>query len=103
MADQLIQGSTNDVYLRNYNVRRTGAAITDATLSATIYDQKGNPVSGASGLALAYDSSNHEYYVSVPASAGLIAGSRYRVRVRAANYDDIFELTLACVSAGASR
>lgn len=103
MADQLIQGVTNDVYLRGYNVRRTGAAITDATATATIYDANDRAVSGATGLSVSYDSTNHEYYVAIPASAGLIAGSRYRVRVNVLNYDDIFEVRANCVSPGASR
>lgn len=101
--DELIQGVTNDVYLRGYNVRRTSEAIVDAILAATIYDQAGKAVSGAESLALSYDSDNHEYYVAIPASAGLVAGSFYRVRVEASNYDDIFEITVGCISPGGSR
>lgn len=103
MPDQLIQGVTNDVYLSGYNLRRTGEAIDDATMTATVYDLKNEAVSGATDLSVSYDSDRHEYYVAIPASAGLIAGSRYRVRLEASNYDDIFDAVVDCVKPGDSR
>ncbi len=101
MAAQLFVGNDNDVYLQGYRLASTGAAVTDALPSFTVYgiagyDMLGRPIQGAalSGLtnvAMAYvDNSQGDYRGLIPGTAVLTEWAPYFVLVTFANYNDSF-------------
>lgn len=64
----------------------TGDAVDDASLLLTIYDDAGDAVAGATSVALEPTGSDGVYRGTVPASAGISAGSAYRLVVSGSNY-----------------
>jgi len=101
MAAQLFVGNDNDVYLQGYRLASTGAAVTDALPSFTVYDlggydASGNPLQGAplSGLTnvnLSFvTGSNGDYRGLIPGTANLTLGSPYYLVVTFNNYNDTF-------------
>jgi len=100
VAAQLFVGNDNDVYLQGYRLASTGAPVTDALPTFTVYDlggydASGNPLPGAAlsgltGVTLTYVGSNGDYRGLIPGTANLTLGSPYYLVVTFNNYNDTF-------------
>jgi hypothetical protein len=97
----ILVGNDNDVTLQNYQLAATGAPVTDAQPSFTVYgfggeDSQGNAIvgaalSGLSSVAMSYVlGSSGNYRGLIPGTASLIAGTQYYIVVAFSNYNDTF-------------
>ena len=84
----LLVDNANNITVLSLRVKSTAAYISDATISAALYDPNGTVVPGASAVTLSYTSgSNGEYRGIISRSVQITAGLRYKVVARATNYD----------------
>ena len=60
---------------------KSGDAITDATVTVNLQTLAGQAVSGAQDLSAAYDSPTAAYWATVPHTASVVLGHRYKVQV----------------------
>jgi len=69
-----------DWYVKISNVTdaKTGAAITDATITVNLQTLGGSPVSGAQGLSAAYDGTTSAYWAVVPRTITVQVGQKFR-------------------------
>lgn len=75
----ILMNNHNDIIVDPISLRRTGAVITDAVFSVTLFDPDGNPVSGATALTTAYESDTKANTVLLPGSVTLTEGSGYTI------------------------
>jgi len=99
VAATLFVSNDNDVVLQNYTLASTGAAVTDAEWSFTVYetngpDANGNliqgpAISGLSNITMAYVAA-YGYRGLIPGTAGLVNGTWYYILLTCSNYNDSF-------------
>jgi hypothetical protein len=86
VADLYIEND-NNIVIRGLRVAATGVYVSDATLTANVYDQNGSLVSGATSISVPYvAASSGEYRGLIPSTVQLTAGTRYKIVVLASNY-----------------
>ncbi|HET6327063.1 MAG TPA: hypothetical protein VFG04_20450 [Planctomycetaceae bacterium] len=91
MAAQLYVGNDNDVYLQGYRLAATGAPVTNALPSFTVYYDNGiSAISGLTNIAMPYTGANGDYRGLIPGTANLTMGSEYYIVVSFSNYNDLF-------------
>jgi hypothetical protein len=98
---QILVDNDNNITLQAYTLAATGAAVTDALPSATLYLDDGTgrlptgPLSltsmpGAANIPMAYYSQTGIYAGLLPGTVLLTPGSWYWVKVTFSNYNDVF-------------
>lgn len=100
MSQTLHRNSTNVLRLTEYTDEVTGLAVTNATVTGTLYNPDGTIVTGANAIAMPYVAASG----AIPAQyRGIIAATvalplaRYGVKFRATNPDGVREFTDTCI------
>jgi hypothetical protein len=70
-------GGTNLVELAQLRDHLTGSYPADATVSVTVFDAAGAPLSGATNLPMPYDAATKVYRGVLPSTIAFAAGSSY--------------------------
>lgn len=81
MADIIPYQSDAYVKVSALTNKKTGAVITDATVTVTFWSRNDEAVTGASGLSAVYDTPSAAYWVMVPKEATFVLGRTYRREV----------------------
>jgi hypothetical protein len=76
MSRQLYVNNSNDVILKGLTKRSTGVADTTATLKFTLF-YDGSAVTGAVDISMTWNSTNSEYFGTIPSTVDLVSGRRY--------------------------
>ncbi|MDP9203648.1 MAG: hypothetical protein M3P26_17225 [Gemmatimonadota bacterium] len=80
MPNRMIKQATNVIRLRKLHNTVTDAIPQTATVTGTVLDPTGAPVSGATNLAMPFDAVLSEWRAIVPSTVGLASGP-YKSRV----------------------
>jgi hypothetical protein len=92
----------NDIVIKGMRTVRTGAAITDATWVATVYDANGNAISGATNISLTYvAASQGDYRGVVSASVQLSPETAAEIIATCSNYPAKISLPVSIAKRGA--
>lgn len=105
----LIRANTNVVSMKGLRDVRTGAFVTDAVLTCTIYDTNSlevyesggaTAITGADGVSMDYQAaSNGDYYAILASTVQLTAGTEVLIVIESSNYG-IKRITTATIERG---
>lgn len=101
----LHRGSTNVLRLIEYTDEVTGLAVTNATVTGTLYNPDGTIVTGANAVSMAFVASGWipEKQALGPQYRGIIASTvalplpKYGVKYHASNPDGVRDFTDTCI------
>ena len=93
--DVLKVGTSNSLLIYLHDDQIPPVAVTDATITVTVYDPEGEAVENAVGLSAPYNSTRGRYRCLIPGDADLTTGAQYTVVATAAAIDwrEVYHLT----------
>lgn len=82
----------NNVWIEGLLDDITRTYVNDSTMTCTLQDENGLPVSGATSLSMTYKTgSNGRYYVTVPGTIAIREPEQGTLIVQSSNYTDRWE------------